>query len=449
MKVMADDCVNESFDNVGSSDRNSFDFNKISEHIKLKNIVYDGTRLKWCKGLELLKEFIEPVFCQRGRWWSAGGNSKRFDSTTSEFVVIWYPGKLNTLTFSGSVGEQAKEILVKLYINSHFKSTEMGLSDCIDSDASLTNLNLEIDVLKSRVDSIQVLMNSQCDLTSSGVCELKNEITLLKIDLEEEKFRNMYLEREVKRLQKEIEMMNSSRKGSFNNKSKDNANGETNHPVEAAESFVVEQARILISDTSDTHSINSECCNNGSVGSKEVESDKLIIDKQSTIPVGENVNDKTHTNNINKILRDDELIIDDKSVQNKTYAQVAALHPSPKKVQLINKTSSKSMSNTPQHNNDIEDQFKGIKRYRTKKLFLTGIAEGVNENNIMAYLTKRNIKPTYISVFKSRRQGCVSAKVNIPSSASKAIESENFWPKYVKCKPWRSNRGDQKYSTCV
>ena len=82
--------------------------------------------------------------------------------------------------------------------------------------AKLISLNLEIDILKSRVDSMQALMNSQCNTTTSGVCELSNEITLLKIVLEEEKSRNMYLECDVKRLQQEIEIINSYRNGSLN-----------------------------------------------------------------------------------------------------------------------------------------------------------------------------------------------------------------------------------------
>ena len=72
---------------------------------------------------------------------------------------------------------------------------------------ALHELNFEIDILKSRVDSMQALMNSQCNTTTSVVCELRNEITLQKIDLEKEKSRNMYLECKVKRLQQEIEII--------------------------------------------------------------------------------------------------------------------------------------------------------------------------------------------------------------------------------------------------
>ena len=48
------------------------------------------------------------------------------------------------------------------------------------------------------------------------VCELSNEIERLKLDLEEEKSRNTYLEQEVKRLQQETELINTYRNGSVN-----------------------------------------------------------------------------------------------------------------------------------------------------------------------------------------------------------------------------------------
>ena len=432
---MADGRGEESSDKIVSIESDCFDFNKVNEYVTSKSIAYDGIRLKWCDKFELLKEFIESVFCQRGRWWSAGGTSKRFDSSTAEFVVMWYPGKHNSLTFTGSVGERAKESLVKhctIRPLDNFKSTQKDQSNCTDFNESLISLNLEIDILKSRVDPMQALMNSQCDTTTSGVCELRNEITLLKIDLEEEKSRNMYLECVVKRLQQEIEIINSYRNGSLNTtrnvdiismtnnsgeiteaccsvikKLKDNANVESNHPVLAIKSLVVEQPTILIGETSDDHSISSECCDDGFV-LDEVGTDKSIVDKQLTIPMGDSVNDNTLASNNSEIFSDDELIINHKSDQvkvsdhSKTYAQVAALQPPPKKAQLINETFTKNTSTTTQQINDIDDQFKGIpnKRYRTKKLFLSGIAEDVKENNILTYLMKRNIRPTYISVFK-------------------------------------------------
>ena len=90
---------------------------------------------------------------------------------------------------------------------------------------------------------------------------------------------------------------------------------------------------------------------------------------------------------------------------------------------------------------DADDGFKGVerKRNRIKRFFLTGIAECVEEKHIRAYLESRNIKPTHISIFKSRREGTVSAKLNIRSVDAKLVTAEKFWPMFVKCKQWKSS----------
>ena len=62
----------------------------------------------------------------------------------------------------------------------------------LELNEGLISLNLEIDILKSKVDSMQASKNSQCNTTTSEICKLRNEITLLKFDLEEEKSRNVY-----------------------------------------------------------------------------------------------------------------------------------------------------------------------------------------------------------------------------------------------------------------
>ena len=90
---MADGRVGENSDKILSIERDCFDFNKISEYI-LHNVEeyclrWKKVELKWCDEFELLKEFIESVFCQQGRWWLAGGSSKRFYSSSSEFAVMW------------------------------------------------------------------------------------------------------------------------------------------------------------------------------------------------------------------------------------------------------------------------------------------------------------------------------------------------------------------------
>ena len=57
------------------------------------------------------------------------------------------------------------------------------------------------------------------------------------------------------------------------------------------------------------------------------------------------------------------------------------------------------------------DGFLGVVRNctRTKKYFVSGIAENVNKNHILSYLREREIIPTYISIFRSKRRGSLSA----------------------------------------
>ena len=77
-------------------------------------------------------------------------------------------------------------------------------------------------------------------------------------------------------------------------------------------------------------------------------------------------------------------------------------------------------------------------RIRTKRFFFSGIAENVSAELISAYLSKRNINPTLLRVFPSRRKGTNSAKIYVRTSDVGTLPKDNFWPKCVVCKPWLS-----------
>ena len=100
-----------------------------------------------------------------------------------------------------------------------------------------------------------------------------------------------------------------------------------------------------------------------------------------------------------------------------TYAKVVASKPTLNSAnEKENALKPQQKNNTPNNNSEISaDGFVGVKRRRnrTKRLFLSGIASSVNEKHIQSYLERRNINPTYISVFPSKRKGTVSAKVHI------------------------------------
>ena len=95
---------------------------------------------------------------------------------------------------------------------------------------------------------------------------------------------------------------------------------------------------------------------------------------------------------------------------------------------------------------DTYNGFIGVKRKRNKikQPFLTGITENVKENQIQSDLEDRNIIPTRITIFQGRREGKISAKVNIPSASFPLVQQQHFWHKFVTCKPWRPNVNSRK-----
>ena len=145
----------------------------------------------------------------------------------------------------------------------------------------------------------------------------------------------------------------------------------------------------------------------------------------------------------------DNLVTINKHVENDkpTYAGVAASKPT---LSSANKNASKpQQKDKTAINNKSEicaDGFVGVgrRRNRTKRIFLSGIASNVNEKHIKSYLEQRNINPTYISVFPSKRKGTVSAKVHIPSVDLPLLQHEDFWPKFVICKLWKSKETLEK-----
>lgn len=93
----------------------------------------------------------------------------------------------------------------------------------------------------------------------------------------------------------------------------------------------------------------------------------------------------------------------------------------------------------PHEHQDVhESPFVGVerKRRKVKRFFLSGIAENVTVDQIYDFLKRRNIIPTHLKTFISKRKGTIGAKLNVLYSDSSNILDAGFWPKYVSCKPW-------------
>lgn len=205
---MADGQLENTSDLNRSTTRNDCDFDKINLYMASKRVIYDGERIKWCDDYESLQEFVNIVFCQQGKWRPSGGNARRFEASTSDLVVIWYPGKLNTLTLKGTHGILARKHLINQSISpqgaceDYVKPHEMC---CCRVDDNADNVMFQIEIIKSRLDAMQSLQDSlQEESLSSTVLRLSNEMELLQIDFEEEKVKNVKLESEIKHLRDEI-----------------------------------------------------------------------------------------------------------------------------------------------------------------------------------------------------------------------------------------------------
>ena len=154
-----------------------------------------------------------------------------------------------------------------------------------------------------------------------------------------------------------------------------------------------------------------------------------------------------------------ELIADEghaSSQQKLSYAEVLSMGDHDDL--SLQKNSDENLSKDP------SDGFVGVKRKRKnyRQFFLSGTSKDVNDNQIALYLAKRNVIASHISLFPSKRLGTISAKVGIPQASVSKVQEQNFWPKFVRCKPWQhkdnmkpvvpgsnNNRQGRNYATNV
>ena len=94
----------------------------------------------------------------------------------------------------------------------------------------------------------------------------------------------------------------------------------------------------------------------------------------------------------------------------------SSLKPTLESLPSVNNTNANGQQSPQLDTINDDGRFIGVerKRKRNKIFFLSGIANGVKENHIYTYLTKRNIVPSSILTFQSRRKGTMSAKNMYP-----------------------------------
>ena len=81
-------------DHVLLSTTESFSIN--AEVYELEYLHLNDNKLLWTNDLESLKNFVENVLKQQGKWLTPGGNTKQFKSSNGNVIINWYNKKQRT-----------------------------------------------------------------------------------------------------------------------------------------------------------------------------------------------------------------------------------------------------------------------------------------------------------------------------------------------------------------
>ena len=345
----------------------------------------DKLCLAWTGDYESLKQFVMESLKLDGIWSQPGGDKKVFNA--EDCLISWR--KNNKLLFI----EGKREIQVKKEVCECLfgETTEVRVHSSDSPDISAVIEDLRVGQLVNG-EAIQAL--------SQSIIHINAVLSQVQVSKDKSvEFLN------------EVKSYNSAETINCYDKNANQAHVCESPEVELCKSVVLEQTATSVEDNRNNNSTSLTV----TLGVDETLSEDIRNDSSTSVIPPLSVVESVPVGNYDKI--------------------------------LINEDSS-SLLNTQSPTN-IDGEFKGVERRRNKikHFFLSGISEDTNENQIMSYLNKRNIKPTRVSVFKSRRKGSNSAKVSIPSSATPMLENENFWPDFVKCKPWRKK--PKKYETYV
>lgn len=392
-------------------------------------------RLSWIGDHDSLKEFVRDSLILQGTWSSPAGEKKLFEA--EGLTILWLKNK----KFLAVDGKDAKEIRSRL-IRAMCTSSDLASVNATVDRATNTE-NFVDDNLS--VNHGEVMLH---DLpTSAGQAHSSVQFDSAE-DIENLKTEQMINNETVRSLAESVDRLASivaeiqtkveSEAEDPCGKCKNDFLLEKHVGIKYSQTPISSDNAIVLEQSEELSDNKSEYISNSDANDLEINNDN-----HHNAIIYESVNDKEY--NITKT----------------TYAALV-------KSQLVKESLAKYVSESsleptleflPSVNNDNEDHqqslqlstikddgFTGVerKRKRNKKFFLSGIANGVKENHIYTYLTKRNIVPNSILTFQSRRKGTMSAKICIPSTFTKSVLEENFWPKFVHCKLWQQKETVRK-----
>lgn len=397
----------------------------------------DKLGFAWCGDFELLKQFVSENLKLEGTWSQPGGDKKLF--TSEDLTIIWRKNK-NLLSVNGKRASKIMKELCKQICKLDEDNLESPISDARQSSMKSSDICEEFENLKFgqlvNTEAIQALSGSISHIT----------YVMSQFQTFMDKSRNDLGHGDEIRA-KLINIANESFEYGNQDTNCKEINAEVDSPIVSKE-FI-------------NHTVNNRC---------DIDSLLNLIPDESALFLDERVDDTKQSNepredtfsklleeNSNDVITafcsvsDINLTSAEKTTTEEdqaTYANVVASHPAQinckymENSKAINKPGHAPQSPQRKTDGSTSDPvgFIGVerKRNKTKKFFVTGIADNVKESQILSYLERRKIIPTYFSIFPSQRRGTLSFKINVPSAVSSLVQEVDFWPKFVSCKPWRS-----------
>lgn len=375
--------------------------------------------LAWSGDLESLKELLCEKYKLNGTWSHPGGDKKVF--TFGDSSISWRRNK-HLLYFDGSKANLIKKELCKQMCEDGEDNLELAEVHVSDAASSCKSNDFSVDM--ESLKSGQSVNGDAIRSLSENIVYLTSIMSQFQDYIE----KNNACERESsmrKLLDMNVNTANSNY--AFFNEDKDNSIV-MHEQINLNDNLIVMHEQINLNDSNQAN-INQTI---------SIAPDSPPTREPILTDVGQSASG----------------IIDEQSRPRRTYAQVAKSPPPVNEKGEINEINGRpstddNVENTMQvsaarkmvnEQTDVSaDGFIGVqrKRSRIKKFFLSRIGENVKDQDILSYLEKRKVTPTYLSLFKSKRKGSISAKLHVPANACSLIENKTFWPKFVQCKLWK------------
>jgi hypothetical protein len=422
--------------------------------------------LSWTGDFESLKYFVADSLKMNGTWSQPGGDKKVFVAEDASNSIIWRKNK-SILTIDGVKANQLKREVCR----------------CIcDYSSESSHASTEIEDLKQGQQSNEEAIQALSDTTShmgALVSQFQDFMDKNKgIDGSAE-YKNLHAGHVNKILDRDAndaegnKSINTEQLTSITIKDWDNSLL-PNITIATCDAETIGNKGQNMPTIDKLHTTNNGIIpinvnNEGECNVNEGETNDPIV-LVNPLNLIESDNDELkHKDNVNPIVSAEvatSIKYDNKQVRNNnktTFAEVVASSFAFNTCDTLEKSpTNKSQNNSQQIINDppsdSADGFIGVDRRhnRVKKFLLSGIADNVKECQIVSYLKQRNITPTYISVFPSKRKGTISAKIHFRSADCSLVQQQKFWPQFVNCKTWQSEgeirsniTHNGKYSTYV